>query len=359
MPPDHPLIIPKIDGSVEAPNGEVIYFSCERFRSDICEGACCFLCGRSHQVTGFNEEHVLPKWLLADFDLFDKYINLPNGARFRYGEYTIPCCKNCNSRLGEEIETPISELFRGGFEAVANHIQSKGTWLFYTWLSLVFLKTHLRDHLFRFHLDRRLGNERLSKEYDWSEFHHAHAVARAFVSGCKVTPEALGSFRVFPMAASNHYEHFDYHDLFLAQSALVRIHDVGIIAVFDDGYAALSNRQRFFSKIDGALSPVQLREVLAHLAFTNLNLAKRPTFFADFQSVPVTIRASRAQYVEMAEHEPETLGRIMHACVGHYLDSMLNPDIDQIRAAVKSGNYTFLYDNNGAFIKNSMEPLAP
>ncbi|OFW26872.1 MAG: hypothetical protein A3H27_01155 [Acidobacteria bacterium RIFCSPLOWO2_02_FULL_59_13] len=322
----------------------------------MCERGGCFLCGRQREDGDFNDEHILPRWLLTEYDLFDKTINLPNRTRFSYGRYKITCCSACNALLGKKIEAPVSQLLRNGYEAVADHIQSEGTQLLYTWLSLIFLKTHLRDQFFRYHLDLRHGDDQLSRDYDWADFHHTHAVARAFFSGCSVEQEALGSFCVFPAATAPHYEHFDYHDLFLAQSALLRVGDVALLAVFDDGFAALSHRQTFLSRIDGSLSPVQLREVLAHLAYTNLKLAERPRFYTDFRSRRCTIRADRPRCVEITEHEPEMLGQIFHACVGHFLDHMLNSDLDEIRANVRAGRYTFLYDANGQFIRNSLDP---
>lgn len=354
---DQTLIVRRSDGSVETPDGDVIYFSTERFRREICEGRRCFLCGRSAGDTPFTDEHILPRWLLADFELFDKRINLPNGARFNYGRYTIPCCAECNAHLGEKIEGPASRILRGGYDAVASHLETEGTQLLYSWLSLVFLKTHLRDQLFRFHLDRRRPADPLSRDYDWADFHHTHAVARAFFTGCTVEQEALGSFCAFPASVPPHYEHFDYHDLFLAQAALLRIGDVALLAVFDDGHAALSHRYDFLSRIDGPLSPVQLREILAHLAYTNLKLADRPRFYTDFWVSPCAIRARRPREIEKTEHEPEALGRILPACVGHYLDHFRNPDIDDIRAQVRAGNYTFLFDGTGHFIRNSLEPI--
>jgi hypothetical protein len=344
------------DGTAIDEKGTVVYFSLERFTQDICEGGHCFLCGVSSKAAVFNDEHILPRWLLAEFALFDKRINLPNGTKYPYGAYTIPCCKNCNSRLGDEIETPVSEVMRQGFDAVSDYVQANGTWKLYTWLSLIFLKTHLRDRAFRFHLDQRLAADPISKDYAWADFHHTHAVARAFVAGCAVDPEAVGTFLIFRTATAKHYEHFDYHDLFLAQSAMIRLRDIGIVGIFDDSRAAISDRARHLSRIDGPLSPVQLREVLAHLAYANLRLAKRPSFLTDFSTQPPRIRAIRPEF-ELQEHEPEVLGRIIYSCTSHYLDRMLNSDIEMIREGVKAGNYTFLYDNEGKFIRNSLEPL--
>ena len=56
--------------------GRVRYFSVERCITDICEGKCCFICGASPSTVPFNDEHILPKWVIKKFDLFKKNIGL-------------------------------------------------------------------------------------------------------------------------------------------------------------------------------------------------------------------------------------------------------------------------------------------
>jgi len=45
---------------------------------------------------------------------------LPNGASVSYGSYTVPCCKSCDSLMGEKIEEPT--LARG---VVDTYMQSR------------------------------------------------------------------------------------------------------------------------------------------------------------------------------------------------------------------------------------------
>src|SRR5215831_3080378 len=160
------------DGSVLDEAGRVLYFSVERFIKDVCEGNCCFICGASPSTVKFNDEHILPKWALKRFDLLSKRIGLPNDSDFRYDKYTIPCCEPCNSRMGLEIETPISELVAKGYDAVSNYLVREGPWLFFIWFNLIFIKTHLKDKSLRLHQDRRKPDDRISDHYTWEELHH-------------------------------------------------------------------------------------------------------------------------------------------------------------------------------------------
>src|SRR5579859_1321856 len=104
-----------LDGSFLDETGKVIYFSIQRFVNDICEGNCCFICGKKPDEVAFNEEHVLPDWLLRKYNLHNRQITLPNLRGYTYSQYKIPCCVPCNTLMGETFETPISALVSQGY----------------------------------------------------------------------------------------------------------------------------------------------------------------------------------------------------------------------------------------------------
>jgi hypothetical protein len=64
----------------------------------------------------FNNEHVIPEWVLRDRDLHLRTITLPNSAAVMYGRFVVPCCKDCNEKMGVTFETPISAAFAEGYE---------------------------------------------------------------------------------------------------------------------------------------------------------------------------------------------------------------------------------------------------
>jgi hypothetical protein len=66
------------DGSFVAPDGRVVFVSAERFERDICIGGGCVICGAARDTKPFNDEHIIPEWVLRRFDLFNKKITLPN-----------------------------------------------------------------------------------------------------------------------------------------------------------------------------------------------------------------------------------------------------------------------------------------
>jgi hypothetical protein len=102
------------DDTVIDEDGKVVYFGLERFVRDICLGDCCFVCGAQPGTVPFNDEHVIPKWLLRRYDLFKSKINLPNGTTPRYDRYTVPCCDVPNERLEWNCHTRNVTFVVGG-----------------------------------------------------------------------------------------------------------------------------------------------------------------------------------------------------------------------------------------------------
>jgi hypothetical protein len=76
-------------------DGKILLFGLQDFLDNIAKGDCCFICGANPGSKQFNDEHVIPDWILRKFNLHSKFINLPNGTRFNYGQYKVPCCEYC------------------------------------------------------------------------------------------------------------------------------------------------------------------------------------------------------------------------------------------------------------------------
>lgn len=342
------------DGSIVDHDGRVLFFSIERFVKDICNGDCCFICGRHPDNTAFNDEHVLPRWLLRRYQLFDRDISLPSLSGFRYGQYTVPCCVDCNDMMGERVETPISALVTGGYPAFADHIAMKGALLPFVWMALIFFKTHLRDRRFRFHKDQRQGDESIGDLYDWSELHHVHCVARSFYAKTSIASEAFGSFLCWPTKTQKFYEPFDYTDLHDARSVMLRLGPVGLIAVLNDSNGALSAASPLIGRITGSLSPFQFREVFAHLSFLNTRMKNRPQFRTELEpNGRSRIIAMRPPKIELEPHTAADFGEVFWAAMQPF-SGRLAGSHPNIPREIRKGKWTFLFDKHGQFIENSI-----
>ncbi len=345
------------DGSLEDNSGAVLFFSVERFISEICEGEDCFLCGAKKNSKEFNDEHVIPKWILKKCDLYGKSITLPNKEDLRYEKYTVPCCKECNSFLGKNFEEVIQRLLEGGYECINEFVRNKGPWKIFLWLSLIFFKTHLADSYLRKHLDRRKGDEPIGSDYDWGFLHHIHCMIRAIRTEASIAKECLGTFFILPAKVADHLGKFDYRDVYASNTMLLRIDNIAFCAVLDDSCAAFNYFMKYCEKINGALSPLQLREVLAHLTLLNRKLKYRPNFFTrlDTQNGEVAIKANIPETLELEDYTTEEFGEILYTMVSEMIKDIGNPELINNIDNIKKGHYKFLFDKTGKFQSRSMD----
>jgi hypothetical protein len=270
------------DGSVYDQNGKIVFFSVERFISDIANGDCCFICGVQRDSVQFNDEHVIPNWLLRRLNLHGRRIGITNQTEMRYGAMTVPCCVICNGEMGERFERPTSSLFAGGFHAISRELLGRGSTDLFCWMALIFLKMHLKNKHLNYHRDPRKGNVKIAELHSWEELHHLHCVVRSFYSGAKLDQNVLGSLFVFPAKVRPHLEGFDFVDLTAAQTMLLSVGDVAIIAVLNDSQAVMNLMyEELNQKIQGALSPLQLRELTSKFAAINLQFEPRPQFASE------------------------------------------------------------------------------
>lgn len=346
------------DGSVLDESGRVLYFSVDRFIKDICEGDCCFICGAERASKEFNDEHVLPKWILKRFDLFKQHIGLPNDSDFRYDKYTIPCCKDCNDLMGLQIETPISTIVKAGHAAVVEHLKEEGPWLFFVWFNLLFIKTHLKDKSLRLHLDKRKPAGNIADHYTWEELHHIHCIARSFYTGAGLAPSVLGSMFALSMKTIECLEVFDYRDYYEAKTLLIRVGETAFVVVLKDSCAVWNIMSGFLGKITGPLSPIQVREVTARAASVYLHLSELPRFSSSFTNATgeYVIEAEHSENVAMDDIDPLVYGRLLDHSCGEIVDALGFENSESIRELLRAGKWGFLFDESGNFDERSMQP---
>jgi len=349
------------DGSFLDSNNRVLWFSLERFVRDICLGHCCFICGASPDSVAFNDEHVIPEWILRRFNLFDDSITLPNGVRRRYDRYKVPCCAACNSLMGAVVETAISEACRDGINSLVPFVSSGNALKLFVWMGLLFLKTHLKDREFRFNVDSRAGGDKIGDIYEWSSLHHIHSLARCFYTDAIVTPEAIGSMMVVEAQDHGGSDTFDYCDLYSPQASAVKLGNVAVIAVMDDSQGALSYFQSRLEKCTGPLSRIQIREIMVECGFLNLHLKNRPEFATqcDMGREEMRIVAFRPQLELLQPMDYCLRGEMLHYALKPFIPRIQMPGhtAEQIETAVKAGKATFLVDENGQFVTHAFAPL--
>lgn len=95
-------LITTSDGSLLR-DDRVIYFSYKRFVQDIVQGNRCFICGANPELTIFNDEHVIPDWILRRYGLHNRVITLPNQTQFKYGHFKMPAVKGATASWASRL----------------------------------------------------------------------------------------------------------------------------------------------------------------------------------------------------------------------------------------------------------------
>jgi hypothetical protein len=349
------------DGSIVDDSGKVIYFSTQRFIDDICIGNCCLICGADPATKPFNDEHVFPKWLLKRYDLFARTITLPNGRPVRYDRHTVPCCEECNTLMGREIEEPISAALDGSPHSVQDFVASgKGLHLF-VWMGLIYLKLHLKNKTNRKVLDPRVQAGMIADDYDWYLLHHLHTVIRCFYIPTTIEPEVIGSLMVYPVRVEGSLDEFDFGDLHASQTMMLRLGRTAIFVVFDDSKGALAYIQNnMLPKITGPISELQAREIMVEFAMLNSHLKDRPIYqsLCDIATEEHTIIARLSERPELEGWDFEARGQLMWNAIGHAWSTLpsLGSTEEEAKNAVLTGNISVLWDDNGDFILGDAKP---
>jgi hypothetical protein len=349
------------DGTIYGPDGKVLHFSTQRFVDEVVKAGHCFICGRAQSAeVPFNDEHIVPKWVLRRFGLFDKRVELPNGATVPYRSYTVPCCVECNSELGEKVETPVSNLLSGTHEELMARVDEQSMKLVHCWMALLFLKMLLKDMSYRWHLDRREGDMKIGDHHYWEGFHHIQCLARTPVIGAELDLDACGTiFFRQALTAEGAEGGYDYGDHTMGRTVFVRVGDTYVFTVLNDAGMTQQIVAEFFDKV-GLLAPPQARELHTYLAYMSLRLSKRPSFSTRMnpQNGNLQVVSEAPKTYTVTEGNQELFGHMLHFALSGYLDGAESQVIER----VKAGQWSCVFDMNNDFIRfdrAGSEPVQP
>ncbi|MDN5114174.1 hypothetical protein AB0W31_07510 [Aliarcobacter butzleri] len=341
-------------GNIVSSNEKILLFSKHNFVNQICNEETCFICGIKKNDTDFNDEHVIPRWILKRYQLFEKKISLANGKQIKYGNYKIPCCKKCNSFLGEEIENKIAEGFGKNIEDSIKFF-NKNRKLVFTWISLLYIKTHLKDKAFKFDF---LSNRKISDDYNWDELHHIHCIARSIYTNIFIEESVYGSMFIFPCSDFIDGEKYDYIDLYGTGTVLLRLGDFFIICVINDSKLVTKLMENKTKRITGKLNFLQIRELYSRITYEFLRIIDRPKYYTavKFKDNYIGIQTLINNTIRIAPYDEEFFGSLMYTLVKDYMYKPEHPILknkmqEQIQA-IKKGQWTYLFDSNGKFIED-------
>lgn len=240
-------------------------------------GKNCFLCGCYPDGVEFNNEHVIPDWLLRYTGISNMSIKLPNGRLLRYSSYKVRSCEQCNSFLSENVEEPISQAIKSGFDAFIEFFNGNRK-LVFQWLCLVYYKVHFRDFSLRYNVDRRERDTPIGALYAWPNFHHIFCVARSVIFDAEFSRGIVGTIKIFQLNDWERHGNYDYRDHWITDTILIRIKDICIYVSFTDAEAVRHMTQDKFARIPKRLNHIQAIEVYGDFISAKMHFNQQHDF---------------------------------------------------------------------------------
>lgn len=241
----------------------------QSFRDDMC-----FLCGEDVSFKN-TLEHVFPKWLQKEFDLWNKQIILLNGTTIPYKSLTIPCCEKCNNEHLSKIEKEIFTAYKLGYKTFKNINRH----FLFLWISKIYYGILFKELLLPLNRANKLEGTIVIKE-DLEKYSMAHLLLQGARVSMEFQERNPWSIFIFNSQVSeNKHLNFDYRD---AQSALtfgIRIGEISIIAVLQDNSAQAEIFDETIRKIQKLkLHPIQFQELFAKISYKQLTLNRTPKY---------------------------------------------------------------------------------
>lgn len=238
---------------------------------------CCFLCGSNKKIT---KEHVFPKWIQNKFDLWNERLILLNRHSYKYKNFTIPCCDNCNKSLGK-IEKKVQRGIEKGFKSALSIDKND---LFF-WLGKIFYGVIYKELFIKKNLDQRKKSVNIISKKVIREFQSHQMFLLGALNKHKFVNFFPASIYIFKTQKPKDVKYqWDYLDDINSLFISLRIGGVGLVAVLQDGESQkllndsiLTN----FYKID--LHPIQFQEVSAIIC-ARANLFNRTPKFISMEN---------------------------------------------------------------------------
>jgi hypothetical protein len=234
----------------------------------------CFLCGATLRPDNRSDEHVIPRWAQARFDLWNQELTLLNRTSIPYRQLTVPCCSECNNGALQPIESAVSKATLQGADAV----RALDRKVMFTWLGKIFYGL-LHRELFLL-LSRRVPEDGTITS---SELIERYSLHHLLLQNARVPMEFHGEFPasifVYETKVPGQPRHqWDFRDNLVSLFISVRMGSVGVAAVLQDGGAQEGLRSTLEAHIGGPLHPLQHLELAAMVCYKALLATRTPKY---------------------------------------------------------------------------------
>ena len=301
----------------------------------------CFLCSRPLRTKNRTQEHVFPRWLQNQFQLWNQSLTLINGTSIRYRQLKVPCCRTCNNEHLSSLEDRVGSAVLNGPEVVRALPELD----LYLWLGKIFFGVLYKEYLLTHDRTNPKSRQIVPRELlEQLDLHHL------FLQAARVEIEfhgSPGSVFVFRLQVHRHLQLLFHYGDSLSLTAACRMGNVGVLASFADGGMVKRLMEPVVQEYyERELHPLQFDELTAQLIYNVLRQQRT--------AKSVTIESPSGQIVSIpnlpgfslkpwfAPWVQEHYARVLAQILGVPLDTVYRPSGEAA---------TWLHNQNGEFSK--------
>ncbi len=220
----------------------------------------CFMCGELLDSNNRADEHVYPRWLQREFNLWNQRLVLLNKTEIQYKRLTIPCCNECNNEhLNKKVESKVEKAVKGGYEEFINLDEE----IVFKWLNkiaygMLFKELSLRSFLQDINSEPIYSKEQLEE----------HKMQFTFLQSIRFNTEFIAgkpwSILVFKVKNPNDKKTYNSMDFLLQKCFFMQLNDIGIIScLMDNGSQKEYFLEHLSDFLDIELHCIQFAELCA------------------------------------------------------------------------------------------------
>jgi hypothetical protein len=238
----------------------------------------CFLCGTGLSARNISREHIFPKFVLREFNLWEQQLTLINGTTIPYRKVVISCCRECNNDHIGRLDNRIATFLKGGF----NTFKRLDEPTIFQWLSRILYSILYLELIMP--RDPRFKRRKILKREFFRELRTAHL----FLNSIRIRthfhrPYPWSLFLFETQKHPNPMVNFDFKDNPLLLTVAIRMNDVGVVAALQDNGAVrnLGEKALGIQKARKlALHPIQFSEVVARVFYQASLLNRVPKYMS-------------------------------------------------------------------------------
>lgn len=244
----------------------------------------CFLCN-SKLESNKSYEHVFPKWIQKEFNLWNEKIFLLNNTNINYKQLIIPCCKKCNAEYLSKIENIIKSNYKKGHKKFCEVDELS----IYQWTSKIFYGLLFKE--LSLLIDRK--NPKLGKIITPSELKNYStfiSFLKSIIHPIKFVNFKPWSIFIFKLSLPNDESlNFDYTDDLISLCFSIKLKDIGIVISFQDNGSVKQGLDWIYRKLrKKTISHLQFYEFFAAVVYSRRLLNRTPKYISIYDKNYIT-----------------------------------------------------------------------